>query len=87
MKTTIEIHDELLRRAKLRARDTGRTLRSVVEDGLRRALDDERPPNRYKMPDMSIGDPNGENPLEKYTWAELRDMIYERPEYGESEPE
>lgn len=78
MKTTVEIQDDLLRRAKQRARDTGRTLRSVMEDGLRRALDDERPPNGYKMPDMSVGDPNAENPLKKYTWPQLRDIIYER---------
>ena len=38
MKTTIDIHDELLARAKRRARRTGRSLRSVVEEGLRDVL-------------------------------------------------
>ena len=84
MKTTIEIHDELLRRAKQRAKKTGRTLRSVVEEGLREVLAKEPVKNTYRLPDMRVGDPNGENPLEKYTWAELRDIIYER---GETEPE
>ncbi len=84
MKTTIEIHDELLRRAKQRAKKTGRTLRSVVEEGLREVLAKEPIKNTYRLPDMSVGDPNGENPLKKYTWAELRDIIYER---GETEPE
>ena len=84
MKTTLEIHDELLRRAKQRAKKTGRTLRSVVEEGLREVLAKEPIKNTYRLPDMRVGDPNGENPLEKYTWAELRDIIYER---GETEPE
>ena len=37
MKTTLDIHDELLARAKRHARATGRPLRAVVEDGLRPA--------------------------------------------------
>ena len=38
MKTTIEIHDELLARAKQHAKATGRSLRAVIEDGLRQVL-------------------------------------------------
>ena len=34
MRTTIRIKDELLKRAKKRAADEGRTLTSLVEDGL-----------------------------------------------------
>lgn len=34
MRTTIRINDELLKRAKKRAADEGRTLTSLVEDGL-----------------------------------------------------
>jgi hypothetical protein len=34
MRTTIRINDDLLRRAKKRAADEGRTLTSLVEDGL-----------------------------------------------------
>jgi hypothetical protein len=40
MRTTINIDDELLRAAKLRAAETHRTLTSVVEDALRLALQD-----------------------------------------------
>lgn len=85
MKTTIEIHDELLRRAKQRAKKTGRTLRSVVEEGLREVLAKEPVKNTYRLPDMSVGDPNGENPLKKYTWPELREIIYGK--YGETVPD
>lgn len=34
MRTTIRINDELLKRAKKQAADEGRTLTSLVEDGL-----------------------------------------------------
>lgn len=38
MRTTVTIDDELLRRAKLAAVESGRTLGQIVEDGLRTAL-------------------------------------------------
>jgi len=38
MRTTISIHDELLKTAKLRARERGQTLGGFVEDALRREL-------------------------------------------------
>lgn len=38
MKTTIEISDELLNRARQRIRREGGTLRGLVEEGLRLAL-------------------------------------------------
>lgn len=79
MKTTIDIHDELFRRAKRHAQKTGRTLRAVVEDGLRMALEKretEQPRHRWK--DLSVGKPGGPNPFEKYTWAEMLEMSYDR---------
>ena len=57
MKTTVDIHDELLARAKRHARDTGRPLRALVEDGLRRVLSSTDSGRRYKLPDMRVGDP------------------------------
>lgn len=38
MKTTLNLDDELLRRAKRRAQQLGTTLTAVVEDGLRAVL-------------------------------------------------
>jgi uncharacterized protein YggE len=38
MRTTISIHDELLKSAKIRAKEQGKTLGELVEDGLRREL-------------------------------------------------
>ena len=40
MRTTVEINDELFRRAKRRAADSGETLRAVIEAALRSYLGD-----------------------------------------------
>ena len=79
MKTTLDIHDELLARAKRHARDTGRPLRAVVEDGLRLALAPGALDRGYKLPDLRMGDPDATDPLEQYSWPELRDVIYGDP--------
>ena len=49
MRTTLSIHDELLKSAKVRARERGITLGTLVEDALRRELTvkdepEQRPP-------------------------------------------
>ena len=38
MRTTLDIHDDLMRQAKAAALDSGRTLTSIVEDSLRMYL-------------------------------------------------
>ncbi len=80
MKTTMEIHDELFARAKRHARQTGRPLRAVVEDGLRAVLDAAPSTEPYRLPDLSIGDPTDADPLEAYSWQDLSEIIYEHPE-------
>ena len=77
MKTTIDIHDELLARAKRHARDTGRPLRAVVEDGLRRVLSSSAPGRRYRLADLRTGDPRATDPLDICSWPELRELIYD----------
>ena len=76
MKTTVEIHDALLLRAKRHATENGATLRSVIEDGLRRTLNEAEAPKPYTWPDLSVGDPTDPWPLDSYSWPELRDLIY-----------
>ena len=36
----------------------------------------ERPGAHYVLPDRSVGDPGGPNPLAAMSWQELRDEIY-----------
>ena len=79
MKTTIDIHDELLARAKRFARETGGTLRALVEEGLRFVLSAPASSQSYRLPDLSVGDPTDHDPLEAYSWQDLSEMIYEHP--------
>lgn len=76
VKTTIEIADPILARAKQHARRTGRPLRVLVEEGLRLVLQAEAEREHYRMPDRSVGKRKGPNPLEALSWPELRDEIY-----------
>jgi len=76
MKTTVEISDVLLTRAKRHARRVGRPLRALIEDGLRHVLEAESTRNKYHLPDLSVGKAGGPNPLEGLSWQDLRDEIY-----------
>ena len=80
MKTTIVIQDELLARAKRHAKRTGRPLRAVVEEGLRQVLSTAAPDQRYVLPDHSVGEPGDRDPLEAYSWQDLREVIYGEPD-------
>ncbi len=75
MKTTIDIHDELLTRAIQYAKNTGRPLHAVVEEGLRQVLPASLG-SRYRLPDLSEGKAGADDPLADYSWQELRGMIY-----------
>ncbi|MDE2824679.1 MAG: DUF2191 domain-containing protein [Gemmatimonadota bacterium] len=81
MKTTLNIQDELLARAKRYALRTGRPLHEVVEEGLRLALSTESTRERYVLPDHSVGKAGRIDPLEAYSWQDLRDVIYGKPEH------
>ncbi len=76
MKTTLDITDALFARAKTHARRTGRSLRALVEDGLRRVLDDATAAKRYKLADHSVGRRGDPNPLAAMTWQEILDVTY-----------
>ncbi len=51
MKTTIEVPDELYRRAKAEAALRGRKLRDLIEEGLRLVLD--LPHKGHRKPDLA----------------------------------
>lgn len=49
MRTTIRLSDDLLRRAKKKAAEDGRTFTSLVEEGLKAVLAEPRPARRAKV--------------------------------------
>jgi hypothetical protein len=79
VKTTIDIQDALLERAKRHARRAGRPLRAIIEEGLRLVLSQRDPAPAYELPDASVGDPDAPDPLEALSWQDLRDEIYGEP--------
>ena len=77
MKTTIDVNDTLLDRAKRHARKVGKPLRALVEDGLRHVLaESEMTTPPYRLPDCSVGRRGNPDPLEHYSWQDLRQEIY-----------
>ncbi|HEX6271752.1 MAG TPA: hypothetical protein VFZ53_01870 [Polyangiaceae bacterium] len=77
MKTTVQISDPLLARAKVVAREAGTTLAALVEEGLRRVVDERSKKRRaFKLKRASVG---GKGLNEEYAngWTEIRSAIYE----------
>jgi hypothetical protein len=80
MKTTLDIQDVLLLRAKRLSKRTGKSLRALVEEGLKLVLAEQGTnTTRYELRDCSVGDANASNPLESWSWQDLRDEIYAKP--------
>jgi hypothetical protein len=75
VKTTIEMNDELFRRAKQVAAHDGITLRELVETGLRSELD-RRERRRYVLSDLSV-DGDGVQPgVTEGDWDQIASIIY-----------
>ncbi|HKY34554.1 MAG TPA: hypothetical protein VJN18_01335 [Polyangiaceae bacterium] len=80
MKTTLDIQDVLLLRAKRLSKRTGKPLRALVEEGLQHVLSNPSgAAKKYVLRDCRVGDPAGPNPLESWSWQDLRDEIYGEP--------
>jgi Arc/MetJ family transcription regulator len=77
MKTTIEIADALLERAKRTAARQHTTLRALVEDGLRHVLDEPRSSGQFRLRRASFRG-NGLRPgVLDAGWDRIRSIIYE----------
>ena len=79
VKTTIELPDDLAYEAKRIAAESGTTLRSIVEEALRRELArmSERPawqPDR----DLTFGGSGLTPEARAMTWAQIRDVAMSR---------
>lgn len=75
MRTTIEVNDELFRKAKQLAAAEGITLREIVESGLRVELARRRR-GRYRMPDRSFEGEGLQPGVVEGDWGTIRDVIY-----------
>jgi hypothetical protein len=78
MKTTLEIQDPLLDQVrKIAARD-GETLRSLVEQGLRKVVAERSASAKpFKLRNASVGTPGAPSNYEQLSWEEKRALMYE----------
>jgi hypothetical protein len=74
MKTTIEIADGLLIRAKARAREQHITLRSLIEKSLAATLD--QPVVATKVKPVTFKGKGLSREFEDASWDKVRDAIY-----------
>lgn len=77
MKTTVEIADPLLARARRHAAARGTTVRALIEAGLRRVLDEEDRKPQFQLRDVSF---EGEGLTPEFadgSWQRIREAIYE----------
>ncbi len=77
MKTTVEIADPVLAAARETAHREGTTLRSLVEEGLRLALERRESGERFRLRDASVGGAGLRPELEGAPWEAIRDRAYE----------
>lgn len=77
MKTTIELSDDLAKKAKRLAARRGTTLRAVVEQGIRQVLREERAGREFTLRDASVDGSGLQPEFRDRSWADLRDAAYE----------
>ena len=74
MKTTIEILGPLVDEARRIARRDGETLRSLVEQGLRRVVAERR--TRFVLRNASVGGEGLQGEFADASWGKMRERIY-----------
>lgn len=77
MKTTIDIADALAEQAKQVAAEDGTTLRSLVEEGLRRVLEERGGKSQFKLRRASFKGKGLRSEVKDGSWERIRDMAYE----------
>ena len=76
MKTTIDLSDELAKKAKAYAARKHITLRAVIEQGIRQVLRDERSLSKFKLRDASVCGKGLREEYKDADWAEIREAAY-----------
>ena len=77
MKTTIEISDSILTRAKQLAREQNVTLRSLTEEGLRKVLEERSARGKCRVNPVTFRGKGLSPEFQGATWERIRDAAYE----------
>lgn len=76
MKTTVEISDPLLARAKRLAAREGTTVRALIERGLRHVVEERQPRRRFTLRDASVGGNGLQDGTRGLSWDQIRALAY-----------
>jgi hypothetical protein len=76
MKTTVEISDSLLREVRKLAAREGVTLRTMVERGLHRVVDEAASRPRFRLRHASFAGTGLQPEFRDEPWERVRDTIY-----------
>jgi hypothetical protein len=79
MKTTVDIGDDLFRRAKSLAARQGTTLRALIEEGLRFVLAQRRRDEGFTLKDAAVPGYGVQSGINEGDWEQTRDLIYREP--------
>lgn len=77
MKTTIEISDSILTRAKQLAREQNVTLRSLAEEGLRKVIEERSARGSCRVSPVTFRGNGLSQEFRGPTWEQIRDAPYE----------
>lgn len=77
MKTTVDISDDLLSKAKALAAKRGITLRAVIEQGLRQTIREQKRSRKFVLPDKSVSGKGLQAEFRNKSWSDIRDAAYE----------
>ena len=77
MRTTLELPDALLSRAKRIAKQRRLTLKVVIADALRRYLDEQPRSAKFSLPDKSFRGDGLVEGLSESDWDRIRELSYE----------
>ena len=77
MKTTIEISDELAKKARAYAAKHQITLRALIEQGIQGVLRQSRDRASFQLRDVSIGGKGLQKDYEGADWSKIREEVYE----------
>jgi hypothetical protein len=77
MKTTVDISDELLKKAKRLAAKRRTTLRAIIEQGIRNIIKEQQRGAKYVLPDMSVDGKGLQPEFKNKAWSDIRDAAYD----------
>ena len=77
MKTTIEISDSILEKAKQLARDQNVTLRSLTEEGLKKVIEERSVRKPCRVKPVTFRGKGISHEFQGATWTRIRDAAYE----------